>query len=260
MSSQPQEFVAVIVAVLEILLLIVAVSVTITSSVRTVIRGYQVQSILLALITGITALDRFFDPSLSPSERALTAFLIILVLALPLFLYQTIEFWLGRATLGGASIWPFRLTPDQRGAAEQIWLKQRYSSPSLSGFFIVGGLIAFAFGIAFWAIPSAQSSFSSYERIGLTVSLSLHLIGLYDMVAKRDIISQVVGLLTMDQGLYLAVVKIVAIPIPAMIFVISLYFYTAITIFILVILLPKVRNLTQGIDLDEIAERSELGG
>ena len=88
-----------------------------------------------------------------------------------------------------------------------------------------------------------SSTFLLTERIGLAVSLTLHLAGLYYMTFPgRDIITQVVGLLVMDHGLYLAVVKIVEIPVPAAFFVISLYFYTAITIFILVILLPELVN------------------
>ena len=78
------------------------------------------------------------------------------------------------------------------------------------------------------------------------------------MVVKRDIISQVVGLLIMDQGIYLAVVKIIEIPVPADLFVLSLYFYTLITIFILVILLPEIRVRTDSIDLGEIARKSDL--
>ena len=45
---------------------------------------------------------------------------------------------------------------------------------------------------------------------------------------------------------------------PADLFVISLYFYTLITIFILVILLPQVRAKTKSIDLNRIAENSDL--
>ena len=91
------------------------------------------------------------------------------------------------------------------------------------------------------------------------VSLSLHLIGLYNMVVKRDIISQVIGLLVMDHGLFLAVVKIVAIPVPATFFVISLYFYTLITLVILLVLLPSVSRVA-GVNLSEIPASSELKG
>ncbi|MBK8050830.1 MAG: hypothetical protein IPK16_29235 [Anaerolineales bacterium] len=95
-------------------------------------------------------------------------------------------------------------------------------------------------------------------RVGLAVALALNLVGLFNMIIKQDIISQVIGLLIMDQGLYLAVVKIVKIPVPATYFVISLYFYTLITVFILLILLPKLRATAQSIDLTEIAHESDL--
>ena len=80
------------------------------------------------------------------------------------------------------------------------------------------------------------------------------------MVIRHDIISQVIGLLVMDHGLYLAVVKIVAVPVPATFFVISLYFYTLITLVILLVLVPQMRRRTNTIDLDEIAHNSTLEG
>jgi hypothetical protein len=64
----------------------------------------------------------------------------------------------------------------------------------------------------------------------------------------------------MYHGLYLAVVKIVEIPVPATFFVISLYFYTLITVFILVILLPRVRQVAGSIDLSEVSNQSNLKG
>ena len=137
-------------------------------------------------------------------------------------------------------------------SAEREWLQQKPPGKRQYAFVLFLILVFIAFLIA--------SAFKPDVRIGLLVSLTLHLIGLYNMFAKRDIISQVIGLLIMDHGLYLAVVRIVEIPVPAALFVVSLYFYTVITMFILVILLPRLRQVTESIDLFEISEKSNLRG
>lgn len=139
--------------------------------------------------------------------------------------------------------------------AEAEWQRRQTMQRGLGSLLVFPILVLVAFLIPY-TIPA--ESFEPSERIGLAVSLALHLLGLFNMVVKRDIISQVVGLLIMDQGIYLAVVKIIEIPVPADLFVLSLYFYTLITIFILVILLPKIRLKTESIDLTEIALKSDL--
>ena len=143
--------------------------------------------------------------------------------------------------------------------AEAEWQRRQTMQRSIGSLLLLPLLVLIAFLVPS-AIPTGapEINFDQSERIGLAVSLALHLIGLYNMVVKRDIISQVVGLLIMDQGIYLAVVKIIEIPVPADLFVLSLYFYTLITIFILVILLPEIRVRTDSIDLGEIARKSDL--
>jgi hypothetical protein len=66
-------------------------------------------------------------------------------------------------------------------------------------------------------------------------------------------------LLVMDQGLYLAMVDLVDLPI-AGIFVVAFYFYTLITIFVMVLLLPRLRRATRSLELKEISGNSQLEG
>ena len=98
--------------------------------------------------------------------------------------------------------------------------------------------------------------------IGLTVTITLVIVGLYNMVIKRDLISQVLGLLVMDHGLFLAVLRIVLTQRATAVipFVWSLYFYTFLTVFILVLLLPQLRRMTGTIDLSTIEHDSNLKG
>jgi hypothetical protein len=77
---------------------------------------------------------------------------------------------------------------------------------------------------------------------------------------KGDIIAQVIGLLTMDHGLYLAVVKIVAIPVPANFLILALYAYTLITVAFVVVIVPQVSHFTKSTDLEAVTRSSELKG
>jgi hydrogenase-4 membrane subunit HyfE len=236
---------------LETGLLVTALLITVTGSVSRVIATYRLQSLLLAIVAGLAALEQLL------LGKAGAQFVGLIVL-LPLALAAGIRYLLARATaLQGT---------DGRAAgdagqtdAERVWRDSSEAAVNIRPADVAAflGLIAIAFLIAYQIAPSGPEN---REQIGLLVSLALPLTGFYNMVFKRDIISQIVGLLVMDHGLYLAVVKVVAIPVPATLFVISLYFYTLITVAILVFLLPQVRRVTGEIALDEIARRSELKG
>jgi hydrogenase-4 membrane subunit HyfE len=245
---------------LEVAMIITAMIITTTDSVKKIITIYRVQSGLLATATGLTAIVKVIDGRASSKEVVI---LILFIIILPVVLALAIKWLLVRATVSASADLP---TIKRTREAEREWLTyktvddatdQVASGTQSRDLLIFVALISLVFLIAFQIIAS---TFLPSDRLGLMVSLTLHLIGLYNMVVKRDIISQVIGLLMMDHGLYLAMVKIVAIPVPANFFVLSLYFYTLITIFILVFLLPQVRRLTGNINLDKIAEQSRLEG
>jgi hydrogenase-4 membrane subunit HyfE len=248
-----------ILSLFEIILLFTALRITIGGSVKDVILAYRWQSWLLAGITGLSALVSWANLNTNHGTGSIV-FLLLLIVALPALLGRFIKEFLVRATITLPSRRPFP-TQDEVLTAERIWLRQEGKGNSVASIAVFGALVALAFWIAFLALPAGTFyPFTFSERIGLMVSLSLHLVGLYNTSVKRDIISQSIGLLTMDHGLYLAVVKIVSIPVPATFFVISLYFYTLITVFLIVILLPRVRQMTGAIDLDKIESESTLKG
>lgn len=236
---------------LETGLLVTAFLIAVTSSISRVVRTYRLQSLGLALVTGLAALQQLLS-------GAAEAGFLGLIVVLPLVLAGGVHYLLARATAHYGPA-PQRSSRAMVREAERVWRDTSEKSVTVH-LFDVGaflGLVAFAFLVAYQIFP-VQSE--EADQIGLMVSLSLHLTGLYNMVFKRDIISQIIGLLVMDHGLYLAVVKVVPIPELATFFVISLYFYTLITMAILVFLLPQVRRVTGEIDLDEIARRSGLKG
>jgi hydrogenase-4 membrane subunit HyfE len=248
-----------VLSVSEIILLVTALRISSGGSVRGVINAYRLQSFLLAGITGISLLAPIITPSSNPGTRFFIP-LIVWIIFLPTALGIFIKQFLVRATFSLPSR-RFFPTSDEVLTAERIWLRQQGKESSIGSIAVFGALVALAFWIAFLAIPNSPSfPFGFSERTGLMVSLSLHLVGLYNTTVKRDIISQSIGLLTMDHGLYLAVVKIVSIPVPGTFFVIGLYFYTLITVFLIVILLPRVREKTGAIDLDKIESESTLKG
>jgi hydrogenase-4 membrane subunit HyfE len=236
-------------APLEISLLVTALLITRTNSIKQVIVVYRLQCVLLALVTGLTVVIRGAE-----GGTDVIAFIFFIML-LPLLLAFVIKPLLARASIAGSSL-KLALSQNETREAERTWRSNDIApSKSLRDTVWVIIIIGVAVLVAF-----QFNSPQFHEQIGLMVSLSLHLIGLYNMIFKRDLISQVVGLLIMDQGLYLAVVKIVEIPIPAALFVVSLYFYTLITLFILVFLLPQVRHSTGTTDLSKIAQDSSLEG
>jgi len=243
-------------AVCEIFLLFTAFLITTHDAVKGAILYYRIQSFLLAFVTASAALIFLLEQGDAPHS---SFWLIFGIVALPLTLGFWIEWLLARATIQTSQNL-FRFNSRQSLAAERAWLRQISEvSPLTVALFL--GLIGLSTAVAFGGIlPLGNDQFDLSQRISLLVSISLFLAGVLNTAAKADIISQVIGLLTMDHGLYLAVVTIVHIPFPAWLFIIALYFYTAITIAIIVVIIPKVRYETGSIHLDEIASGSDLEG
>lgn len=239
---------------LETGILVTALLITVTGSIGRVIGTYRLQSLLLALVAGLAALEQLLSRPTGPQY----VWLIALIVLLPLALAAGIRYLLARATSQHGADGPSDSAGGQADA-EQVWRDTSEAEVNIrladAAAFL--GLVAVAFLIA---SQIASGPTESPKLVGIMVSLALPLTGFYNMVFKRDIISQIIGLLVMDHGLYLAAVKVVTIPEQQTFFVISLYFYTLITISILVFLLPQVRRVTGEIALREIAEHSELKG
>lgn len=279
-----------LVDLLEVMLIIMALAVTVANSISDAVKWYQWQCLVLAVVTTLTAIIAVgAHPDLLLSDVQ-TWFdlipLILLIALLPTVLFFAIRPLLHRATLAtapssnqdtlktllvaifvspveGLTHWcPQRLAPrmqryrELERDAEALWQSRQTTQNRLRTMLQFLLLVVIAILVPFYM--ASTTYFKTSAHVGLAVSLILHLVGLFNMFTRHDIISQVIGLLIMDQGLYLAVVRIVAIPVPAIYFVVSLYFYTLITIFVLVILLPKIRETAHSIDLADIANESDL--
>lgn len=254
-------FFSILIALFEVFLVITAYLITVRREIPQVIQAYRWQSFLLTftavLIATIgqwnTLAGNTLGEKLSQmfSSKSLTA--IVLIAALPFVLGISIRWILARATVyepERKSTTPIELQ------AKPIWLQARYEVSGKAALTFLG-LLALAIGIAFTGFGD---NVSADEKLGISVSLLLHLIGLYNTFGRRDVISQMIGILTTDQGMYLAIVKIVSIPVPATLFVAAVYFYTLITLVLLFLIVPALRHTQESIDLDEIASNSELRG
>lgn len=249
-----------LISILELALLVTAYIVTTRRDIPNVIRTYSIQSFILSATGILIALNELTQNKAGITDSVIS---LLLVAALPLALGFFIEQVLARATvyepklkIDKSSRRFFDLVSDeQKQLAHSIWLKQRHIVPRNTGV-ILGMLTLLSFSIVFLGnlLPDAE------QNIGVSVSLALHLIGLYNTFLSKDILSQVIGILTMDQGMYLAILKVVNIPAPAILFVIALYLYTAITLLILFLILPQIRHKFNTLSLDEIVDQSELEG
>ena len=238
---------------LELALLFTALYIVTTSTVSHIISAYRWQTGLLILLA---------SSSLMGQSGKLSGewLFIIALLALPIFLLLIIRWALVLATISETK---WRSDAGDIVEADRAWREANYGEgkkPSMARmgasmmFFLI--LIVFAFVIAF-SIPQIEIP---RNRMGLGVAFALQFAGLFTMINKRDIISQVVGLLVMDHGMYLAMILLTKMPHPATIFLVALYFYTFITLLLLFFMLPNLRRITQSIALDFIRDTSDLKG
>lgn len=246
-----------LIAIPEIILLITAYLVTTQRDVPNVIKAYSFQSYILGATGILIALTKLIENRTGFWESFVP---IILIAFLPFALGFFIDQVLARATIyepGAKTKLAFGqlVSDEQKRLAHSIWLEQHHAVSTRSGI-ALALLTTLAFAIVFLGGLLVEPE----PKIGISVSLALHLIGLYNTFLRRDILSQVIGILTMDQGMYLAILKVVNIPAPAVLFVIALYFYTFITLLILFLILPQLRHEVDTLSLDDIAKQSKLEG
>lgn len=250
-----------ILILLEWALILLAYIILTRETVEDAIFWYRVQCLTLAYATTTTAVIRSTDKNY---------LLFALIVILPLGLFFVIRPVLMNATFYDPSLpfWSklkaiFSPSEQFQHKVVRIWKNVGSTVPAnRRALTVFAAFLGVTILITYRLVSLQTSTLIAQEELieanGLIASLCLHLIGLYNMIVKRDIISQVIGLLIMDHGLYLAIVKVVAIPVPAFLFVIALYFYTLITVSILLLMLPNLSDAAHTIDLDLIAKSSEL--
>jgi hydrogenase-4 component E len=81
----------------------------------------------------------------------------------------------------------------------------------------IGATLASAIGLVGLAVlvvlPVTAGGATPLARVDLTIALSVVLLGMLAMIARRNAISQVIGLLSLENGLILAAIGVVGMPL-----------------------------------------------
>jgi hydrogenase-4 component E len=81
----------------------------------------------------------------------------------------------------------------------------------------IGATLAAAIGLVGLAVlvvlPVTAGGATPLARVDLTIALSVVLLGMLAMIARRNAISQVIGLLSLENGLILAAIGVVGMPL-----------------------------------------------
>jgi hydrogenase-4 membrane subunit HyfE len=202
---------------------------------------YQIQVFVLAAVVLLTAFD------LVEADRPLNLGIVGIALLLII-----LAFWvkplLRRAThyklQSGKTEQPRRFSD-----VDLIWLYHgRLRIGSFRSILIDLLLTCISFWVAY-RLTAASTSENLIDADALAISLALLLLGLFIIVNNLDIIAQVIGLLIMDHGLFLAAVKIIPSLNLEILFTLSLIVYISITLFILSSILPALSQSSGSIEL-----------
>jgi hydrogenase-4 membrane subunit HyfE len=248
--------------ILAAIMALTALGIVSVGAIQHMIRLYQAQSLILALLTLLIARE----PDIAqPTTRI---FLGAFAVFIPCLLAYIIEPLLAQATVPREQApWSERLghsflrvfSPQYRqesgqlvGEARAVWLEHGLSPQRQRS----SALISLA--LTATAYVTASHLITDPERAqSLAVSTTLLLLGFFTMISQRDLISQILGLLVMDHGLFLATVWVTTLPSLIPTFIISLFLYILITLVILMILLPELHAQSKTIN---VAEQNELQG
>jgi hydrogenase-4 membrane subunit HyfE len=244
-------------------MVLTALGIVSVGAIQQMIRLYQAQSIILALLTLLIALEP------SKANSTTRVFLGAFAVLIPCLLAYIIEPLLAQATvpreqapwserLGHSFLRIFSRQYRQESGqfvqeARAVWLEHGLSPRRQRSSAIISlALTATAYVIASHLIVEPVERARS-----LAVSTTLLMLGFFTMINQRDLISQILGLLVMDHGLFLATVWVTSLPSLIATFVISLFLYILITLVILMILLPELHAQSKTIN---VAEQNELQG
>lgn len=234
--------------VMSYFLIIIALWISATRTLTLMVRLYQTQALVLTSVVLITA----FEPGRKLLALGLVAILpvALAVIVPPLLARATLDATIARSDEyndgeGRLRRW----TAAQRRAlneAKQMWLRHGGSRLPVSlsaamDMFLIATAVLVAYRL---------SGGESAAKVtpSLAASIALLLQGLFTMINKNDIVSQIIGLLVVDSGLFLAAVR-VAPPALAYLFVLSLFLYMLVTLTILLWVLPGLHHTSSSIEV-----------
>lgn len=258
-------FIKIAIELATMLLLLMAVIISSSSTLKNMVRVYVLQATMLAAITFLTAVESAIEHGGLHRESVLVGALSALPCVLAFFIPKLLARATVTDTLRARNLLLRQHYRKWFAEAEPIWLSHGHARvSSVVNILINLGLTVFAFSIAFRLTESGQpkQAASLISPASMAVSLALLLVGLLVMIIKTDIISQIMGLLIMEHGLFLAAIAVVGAPAPALVvaFVFSMVAYIFITLLILVLLLPAVHAHAGSIEINSINGSSHLKG
>lgn len=238
------------------LLIIIALWISATRTITLMVRLYQTQAIVLTGVVLITAVE----PGHSLVALGLVAILPVSLAGIVrrLLAWATFNDTTQPVPASEVSVGQLlRSTVTRRRSlkdAELIWLQHGGSRLPVSMSAAIDLFLITASVLVAYRLPVGNATAGIVPS--LAVSIALLLQGLFTMINKNDIISQVIGLLVVDQGLFLAAVR-VAPPALAYLFVVSLFLYVLVTLIILLWVLPGLHKTSASI---AVVANTELRG
>jgi hydrogenase-4 membrane subunit HyfE len=242
---------------LSYLMVIVALGISASSTLKQMVALYRAQAWVLTVVVLLTSLEPGRFPVAVAALALLPAALAVLVPRLLRRASVTRERRARSAGQGPGG--QLRARGDalrnglreQPASAELIWLQHGRSrlrgipSAAVDMLLIVAAVL-----VAYRLIRGFGGS--GFNEVGpsLAATIALVLQGLFTMSNKRDIIAQVVGLLVIEHGLFLAAVRVAPSQL-AFLFVLSLFCYLLVTLTILLWILPELHRASGSIEVHD---------
>jgi hydrogenase-4 membrane subunit HyfE len=220
-----------IAVLLSYLILIMALMISASSTLKRMVTWYRAQSLVLTVVVLLTGLE---------SGRIQGA--VAALALLPATLAVVVPPLLRRVAL-----------TRERGT-DLIWLQHggsrlRGGQSAAVDMLLIGTAVLVANRV-FRGVGGVDAGVDSGVVSSLAVTIALVLQGLFTMGNKRDIIAQVIGLLVIEHGLFLAAVRVAPSAL-AFLFVLSLFFYLLVTLTILFWILPELYRASRSIEVED---------
>lgn len=243
-----------ILTILAVAMALCAIGIVSVGAIQRMILLYQVQSVFLVILTVLAG------QSSADKTAADLAWRLLFAISIPGLLAYTIEPLLVQATVQADMHWTVRVagilrfraghhqeSKQHRDEALAVWLEQGLSPTRQVAFGVASLLLTvMASWVALKLIPDDQKRSAT-----LAIALTLLMLGILAMISREDLISQIMGLLVMDHGLFLGTVVVLKHANLIPFFVISLFLYILITIIVLIVILPELHSKSKSIKVKE---------
>jgi hydrogenase-4 membrane subunit HyfE len=193
-------------------------------SVDLQIRLYQGMSGLLAVLTIWTAVTNQSVPA---------ALLAMVPVGMAIFVSPILKYIAGKTSVTTIMI------PD---VVTYTTVRQR-----ILCFGVGWGLVV----LTFWAIFTLLTGVNNVDTLRLCTSLTMVLVGVFSWIVRKDLLSQAIGLLVMDHGLFLMAESIILRVSTSFALIISLFIYLSVPLTCLLFVMPRLRQMPGGLQVDK---------